>query len=131
MTNMLIKVFNWSEVHLSYKIHTLIKVLGISMHQKTVQLFCAVSNGTIQVHITSSNFDDLQYLNHQRGGWVGLKSQKHDDVILEWSLIHYIFFQNSNIYPDHFIVPIIQGAEPSDIWVENMYTRLMPKTSMS
>ena len=27
-------------------------------------------------------------VNHQRGGWVGLKSQKHDDVILEWSLYY-------------------------------------------
>ena len=25
-------------------------------------------------------------VNHQRGGWVGPKIQKHDDVILEWSL---------------------------------------------
>ena len=28
----------------------------------------------------------IQVLRHQRDGWVGLKSQKHDDVILEWSL---------------------------------------------
>ena len=30
-------------------------------------------------------FDDSQYhVNHQRGGWAQ-KSQKRDDVILEWS----------------------------------------------
>ena len=28
-------------------------------------------------------------VNHQREGWVGQKSQKHDDVVLEWSLIDY------------------------------------------
>ena len=28
----------------------------------------------------------MAILDHQRVGWVGIKSQKHDDVILEWSL---------------------------------------------
>ena len=37
-------------------------------------------------------FDDLQYCkSSELGGWA-LKSQKHDDVILEWSFIIMIYF---------------------------------------
>jgi hypothetical protein len=75
-----------------------------------------------------ATFDDLQYRKSSKR-WVGLKSQKHDDVILEWSLPYLhsdkIIFGTNISIPNgdfHLIICIflpIQIKSFSPLWVES------------
>ena len=57
--------------------------LTITLNSKSVKIIL------FKHLICTEVWSTIQVLCYQRSGWVGSESQKHDDVILEWSLIQF------------------------------------------